>query len=561
MPGTMRPPSESDSDSPAPPRSSVAAGFAPLSAAAAPPRNSLSGAVPSGRTGSSVDLGRAATFASLTGSDVPRLCPTCGLRYPVEFNICPKDGATLVDAVADAQDDEFVGTTLAQTYAITRVIGEGGMGRVYEARHTRIQGKCFALKMLHPEFARQPEVLSRFQREAESAASIKNQYVLDVYDVDRTPDGRPYMVGELLEGTELAEYQQKVGALPVARAVRVVRQVCKALAAAHAKGIVHRDMKPENVFLTGEIDRPHAKVIDFGISKTGDTPGTALTKTGMIMGTPSYMAPEQAMGKKVDHRVDIYATGAILYCCLTGQRPFDRNDPTATLAAVLTEEPQRPRELNPKIPERLELIIQRAMSKDPRERHPRIEDLDADLAEFDASDAMTPTVLAHAGAASTGGKSNMPVELARPTILLMGGLGMFFVLGSILGLVTGVVRLARGAGAAANLTSFEGAILLVLLTLALSTPAIVAGLHVKKQIWANSNRAVQLAESLQRTVVAALMTYGAGSLFVRLLESVVLRRAAGVAWPAWDVVLSLVSVAAGGFALMTILGETRRRRS
>jgi len=514
------------------------------------------------RQGSSVDIGRAATFASLTGSDVPRQCPTCGLRYPVEFNVCPKDGSTLVDAATEASDDEFIGTTLAQTYAITRVIGEGGMGRVYEARHTRISGKRFALKMLHPEFARQPEVLSRFQREAEAAASLKNAHVLDVYDVDRTPDGRPYMVGELLEGSELAEYQQKVGALPVARAVRITRQVCKALAAAHAKGIVHRDMKPENVFLTGEIERPHAKVIDFGISKTGDTPGTALTKTGMIMGTPSYMAPEQAMGRKVDARVDIYATGAILYCCLTGQRPFDRNDPTATLAAVLTEEPQRPRELNPKIPQRLELIIQRAMSKDPAERHQRIEDLDADLADFDASDTELPTVLANPGSAlAMAPKSNMPVELARPTILLMAALGMFFVLASILSLVTGIVRLARGAGAAANLTSFEGIILLVLLTLALLTPAIVAALHVKKQIWANSNRAVQLAESLQRTVVAALVTYGAGSLFVRVLESVILRRAAGVAWPAWDVVLSLVAVAAGGFALFTILGETRRRRS
>src|SRR5690606_25306147 len=147
-----------------------------------------------------------ATFASLSGTDVPRLCPTCGLRYPVEFNVCPKDGATLTDAKADEVKDEFVGTTLAQTYAITRVIGEGGMGRVYEARHTRIAGKRFALKMLHPEFARQPEVLSRFQREAETAASIKNPHVIDVYDVDRTPDGRPYIVGELLEGQEFAEF-------------------------------------------------------------------------------------------------------------------------------------------------------------------------------------------------------------------------------------------------------------------------------------------------------------------------------------------------------------------
>jgi serine/threonine protein kinase len=507
-----------------------------------------------------VDVGRAATFASLSGADVPRRCPVCGLRYPVEFNVCPKEGATLVDAEADKQEDEFVGTTLAQTYAITKVIGEGGMGRVYQAQHTRIGGKMFALKMLHPEFARQPEVLSRFQREAEAAASIKNAHVIDVYDVDRTPDGRPYIVGELLEGTELADYLQKVGSLPVPRAVRITRQICKALAAAHARGIVHRDMKPENVFLTGEIEKPHAKVIDFGISKTGDTPGTALTKTGMIMGTPSYMAPEQAKGDKVDQRVDIYATGAILYCCLTGKRPFDRNDPTATLAAVLTEEPQRPRELNDTIPERLELVVQRAMSKNPKERYQRIEDLDAELAEFDLPDTSLAILTSPAGSSrSGGGQSTMPVELARPTILLMGGLGLFFILASILSLVTGAVRLARGAGAASNLTGFEGAILLSLLTLALSTPAIVAALHVKKTIWANSNRAVQLAESLQRTVVAALVTYGAASLFVRVLESVVLRRAAGVAWPAWDVVMALVALVAGGAALLNVLGERRRR--
>jgi serine/threonine protein kinase len=541
MPGTVRPPSSHS--------------LVGISSPGTPKTGPVSGS-----RASHVDIGRAATFASLSGSDVPRLCPTCGLRYPVEFNVCPKDGATLIDAKKDEIEDEFVGTTLAQTYAITRVIGEGGMGRVYEARHTRIAGKLFALKMLHPEFARQPEVLSRFQREAESAASIKNAHVVDVYDVDRTPDGRPYMVGELLVGTELADFLQKLGEpLPVARAVRITRQICKALSAAHEKGIVHRDMKPENVFLTGEVERPHAKVIDFGISKTGDTPGTALTKTGMIMGTPSYMAPEQAKGDKVDHRVDIYATGAILYCCLTGKRPFDRNDPTATLAAVLTEEPQRPRELNPQIPERLELIIQRAMSKDPRERYQRIADLDADLAEFDLPDTSLATIQTPAMALAAGKGSSMPVEMARPTILLMSGLGMFFVLGAILSVVTGIVRLARGAGAASNLTGFEGTILLVLLTLALATPAIVAALHVKKTIWANSNRAVQLAESLQRTVVGALVTYGAASMFVRLLEAVVLRRAAGVAWPVWDVVLALVALVAGGSALMTILGERKRR--
>ncbi len=224
------------------------------------------------------------------------------------------------------------------------------MGRVYEARHTRISSKRFAIKMLHPEFARQPQVISRFQREAEAAAAVHSPHVVSVFDVHRTAEGRPFLVTEFLEGKELADYLSEAGKMQTGPAVRIVRQICKALAAAHAKGVVHRDMKPENVFLTGDLATPAAKVIDFGISKVGDAPGAALTQTGMIMGTPSYMAPEQARGERVDHRADIYAVGAILYCALTGSRPFDRSDPTATLTAVLTEDPPRPRSLEAEHP-------------------------------------------------------------------------------------------------------------------------------------------------------------------------------------------------------------------
>ncbi len=275
------------------------------------------------------------------------------MRYPGEFKVCPRDATELEEISGPAETDEMVGQTLASSYTIVRSIGEGGMGRVFEARHTRIPAKRFAVKMLHPEFTRQPEVLTRFQREAEAAATIDSPYVVDVYDVDRTADGRAFLVAEYLQGKEFANYLEEVGKMPVGAAVRVVRQVCKALTAAHAKGVVHRDMKPENVFLTGDPAQPIAKVIDFGISKLGDdAPGTALTKTGMIMGTPSYMAPEQARGERVDHRADIYAVGAILYCALTGQRPFDSGDPTATLTAVLYPRPasSRPRSLEPSIP-------------------------------------------------------------------------------------------------------------------------------------------------------------------------------------------------------------------
>src|SRR4029079_2641708 len=125
-------------------------------------------------------------------------------------------------------------------------------------------------------------------------------------------DGRPFIVGEFLEGKEFGDYLDAKGKMSVGPAVRIVRQICKALVAAHAKGVVHRDMKPENVFLTGDLQRPVAKVIDFGISKVGGAPGPALTKTGMIMGTPQFMSPEQAKGDRVDHRADIYAVGGIL---------------------------------------------------------------------------------------------------------------------------------------------------------------------------------------------------------------------------------------------------------
>src|ERR1700679_3842028 len=172
--------------------------------------------------------------------------------------------------------------------------------------------------------------------------------------------------------------------MPVGAAVRIVRQVCKALVGADDRGVVHRDMKPENVFLTGDPASPLAKVIDFGISKLDDRPGTALTKTGMIMGTPSYMAPEQARGERVDHRADIYAVGAILYCALTGQRPFDKGDPTATLTAVLTTDPPRPRSLEPTIPAPLEMIIQKAMAKRPQDRYESITGLYEELAAYEA---------------------------------------------------------------------------------------------------------------------------------------------------------------------------------
>jgi serine/threonine protein kinase len=496
---------------------------------------------------------------------MPKVCPTCGVRYPAEFKVCPRDAAMLDESEADALRDELIGKTLNQTYTVVRVIGEGGMGRVYEARHTRISSKRFAVKMLHPEFARQPQVISRFQREAEASASVQSPYVVTVFDVDRTPEGRPFLVGEFLEGKEFADYLSVIGKMKIAPAVRIVRQICKALSAAHAKGVVHRDVKPENVFLTGDLSAPTAKVIDFGISKIDDAPGTALTQTGMIMGTPSYMAPEQARGERVDHRADIYAVGAILYCALTGNRPFDRNDPTSTLTAVLTEEPPRPRSLEPSIPEPLEMIIQRAMAKEPHLRYQTMDDLDADLAIYDTSEAenhelSTPAVSgtrASLPSVTRGATPTMQlrqaqqVSMARPLILVLSFLGLFWLAGSLITLVTAIIRLGRGGAATDNLSSLEAVLLASGIGFALITPTLLAARHVRRTVWNNSMKAVDLAEKLQRPVVVGLCAYGFASLLVRTVEAVVLRRAAGVAWPVWDIVLFAIgSIGAAGAYLL-----------
>ncbi len=511
------------------------------------------------------------SFAPMSGAVVPELvkvCPSCAVRYPAEFKVCPRDAVELEEVQGEVEQDEMVGQTLASSYTIVGVLGEGGMGRVYEARHTRISGKRFAVKMLHPEFTRQPEVLTRFQREAEAAATIDSPYVVDVYDVDRTADGRAFLVAEFLQGKEFAVYLEEVGKMPVGAAVRVVRQICKALAAAHDKGVVHRDMKPENVFLTGDLTQPIAKVIDFGISKLDDRPGTALTKTGMIMGTPSYMAPEQARGERVDHRADIYAVGAILYCALTGQRPFDRGDPTATLTAVLTQDPPRPRSLEPSIPEPLEMIIQKAMAKRPQDRHESMSELDEELAAYEpGGDTTLLTIPAGQGQAwmrattsemarsSSLHRQVRTVSMARPLILILGALGLAWSAGTLIMAITAVVRIIKGSGARDNLAPGEAILLILGVAFTLLTPLIWVGNWLAKTVWNNSVKSVELAETLRRPVLVGLSAYGFTSLLVRLVESVLLRHAVGVAWPWWDVLLFLVGAVAAGGAFVVAQAE------
>jgi serine/threonine-protein kinase len=486
----------------------------------------------------------------VSASDAPLVCPTCNSRYPAEFRVCPKDATELKSATAVQIFDELVGQTIGGTYTILRVVGEGGMGRVYEAQHVRIKNKRFAIKMLHPEFTRHAEVLSRFSHEAEAAGSIRNPHVVEVYDVDQTEDGRPYMVGEFLDGRELADYLLEAKKMPVGAAVHVVRQLCRGLGAAHDLGIVHRDMKPENVFLTGDlVNDPVAKIIDFGISKSGDKPGSQLTKTGMIMGTPSFMAPEQARGEKVTHLCDVYAVGAILYTLLTGQRPFDRRDSTATLTAVLLEDPPRPRSLDATIPDGLEAIIQKSMSKRADDRYQSLRELEHALAPYDDPARSTGRALALSSPGSalhSAGGADLDAASARPAAILFGALALFLGIGGLLTLVSGLVRVVRGSGADANLSGGEAAALVLLVIAALTAPIVLLVLHVKKTAWDNTARVLDLAQILRTPVLVGLSAYGFGSLLVRVIETVLLRRAVGASWPVWDLLMVLFAAGATG---------------
>ena len=180
----------------------------------------------------------------------PRICPICDQRYPADFKVCPRDAAKLEDAEGQ-DDDPLLGTVVGEAFRIVRPIGEGGTARVYEARHVRLESKRFAIKVLHGYFASQANVVARFAREAEAASAIRHPGIVEVHDVDRMADGRPYLVTELLEGEDFGSLLKARGKVPIPFAVRVARKVCQALSAAHAAGIVHRDLKPENIFLIG----------------------------------------------------------------------------------------------------------------------------------------------------------------------------------------------------------------------------------------------------------------------------------------------------------------------
>ncbi|MBV8762564.1 MAG: protein kinase [Deltaproteobacteria bacterium] len=291
-------------------------------------------------------------------------------------------GAIALAAKEQEAPELDVGSEVDGRYKITELIGEGGMGKVYLAEHVEI-GKRVALKVLHPSYSRMPDLVERFRREARAASKIGHPNIVDVTDSGSTPDGSVYFVMEYLEGVELGSIIEREGALDVARALRITGQICRALAAAHREGIIHRDLKPENIFLItrgGEADV--VKVLDFGIAKTTEAEAARerrLTSPGMAMGTPEYMAPEQAAGRPADARTDIYSLGAIMYEMVTGVPPYQGDNFMEILTKKATQDPPPPLTIRPELPTQVAELVIAAMSRNPDGRPQTMEALEYEL--------------------------------------------------------------------------------------------------------------------------------------------------------------------------------------
>jgi len=293
-------------------------------------------------------------------------------------------GAVAATALAQKQDvvELDIGSEVDGRYKIVELIGEGGMGKVYLAEHVEI-GKRVALKVLHPSYSRMPDLVERFRREARAASKIGHPNIVDVTDSGSTPDGSVYFVMEYLEGVELGSIIEREGALDIARALRITGQICRALSAAHREGIIHRDLKPENIFLItrgGEADV--VKVLDFGIAKTTEAEAARerrLTSPGMAMGTPEYMAPEQAAGRPADARTDIYSLGAIMYEMVTGVPPYQGDNFMEILTKKATQDPPPPVSIRAELPAQVSDLVMAAMSRNPDGRPPSMESLEYEL--------------------------------------------------------------------------------------------------------------------------------------------------------------------------------------
>ncbi len=430
------------------------------------------------------------------------------------------------------------------------------MGRIYEAHHTRLAGKRFAIKVLRSELSNNAQIRARFEREAETIAKVVHRGVLTIQDVGVTERGWPFIVCEHLLGLDLLAYLKRFGALPSDGVVQLGRAVTEALVATHSEGVIHRDVKPSNVFLVGSFgplvpEWQEVKLIDFGLSRFVGRDDD-LTKAGIVMGTPSYMSPEQATGGETNQLTDVYGVGAVLYAAATGRPPFREETPQQTLLAVMNREPPRPRELNPLIVEGLEVVIQRAMAKRPADRYPSMASLATALAQLELVSQWPPAQHRHA----TAGAGIEHVRRVRLRFVSLG-IGAALLFGAALSsALSGLIALR---GEHFEFTGTEALLLAGLLAGALS----IVGVSVRRferGAWRNTAKLSGWLPRLRAPMSAALVAYGLVCFGVRFADDVVapfssfgvFGHALGLGWPGWSALLALVALLA---ALVTAIQQ------
>ena len=296
---------------------------------------------------------------------VAKVCPQCGSEYETTDRFCPRDGSPLRPK---AGGDPLVGRVIADRYLVLALLGEGGMGRVYLGEHVKMNRQC-AIKVMSPTLVNDQESLQRFAREASNAARILHPNVAAVFDYGES-DKIIYLVMEYVDGESLSTILAREGKLEPRRAIEIARQIADGLQAAHELGIVHRDLKPDNVIVAqSRSGREIPKVVDFGIAKAlTEAPQDALTRSGLVIGTPEYMSPEQLLGDPVDARADIYSLGCILYQMLTGAPAFSADTREQMIRRRLHEAPPHLREVLPNLPTRLDTLLVHMLARSPNDR-------------------------------------------------------------------------------------------------------------------------------------------------------------------------------------------------
>ena len=352
-------------------------------------------------------------------SSALKMCPTCGTEYPANERFCPRDGTALRSVGGESSD--LVGSIIAERYHVLKKLGEGGMGQVYLAEHVKM-GRKSAVKVMNPGMVHDGDAISRFNREAANASRINHPNVAGIYDFGETPEGLIYLAMEFIEGQSLTALVESAGALPAMRAADITKQAADGLQVAHDMGIVHRDLKPDNIMIAKNRDGSDlVKVVDFGIAKAAGSDAQKVTKTGLVVGTPEYMSPEQLAGDKLDGRSDVYSLALVAFNMLTGKLPFPSETVQESMIMRLTDRPKSLVDMAPTTawPEDVQQVMDKALERDAKLRYQSAGEfgralwLAVERMPASATSAAGTMVMSSAAAGAAGGAPTAAIPATR----------------------------------------------------------------------------------------------------------------------------------------------------